>query len=135
MALRPDCPVLAKGTRVVKQVEDGKTTWIVRAGATGKYLRVGESEALLLELMDGKRTAEEVRVGWVARRKENLYDGYTYGTTGTPTSRELEARIAALEGGGHCVVVPSGQAALCLAALAFARAPPQMKPGTGVTMA
>jgi cystathionine beta-lyase len=61
-------------------------------------------------------------MGKFARRKENLYDGYTYGTTGTPTSRELEARIAALEGGGHCVVVPSGQAALCLTLLAFARA-------------
>ncbi|WBY00541.1 PLP-dependent transferase [Ramlibacter tataouinensis] len=57
-----------------------------------------------------------------ARRKENLYDGYTYGTTGTPTSRELEARIAALEGGNHCVVVPSGQAALCLVLLALVRA-------------
>jgi cystathionine beta-lyase len=57
-----------------------------------------------------------------ARRKDNLYDGYTYGTTGTPTSRELEARIASLEGGEHCVVVPSGQAALCLAVLALVRA-------------
>lgn len=61
-------------------------------------------------------------MGKFARRKENLYDGYTYGTTGTPTSRELEARIAELEGGSHCVVVPSGQAALCLVVLAFARA-------------
>lgn len=57
-----------------------------------------------------------------ARRKDNLFDGYTYGTTGTPTSRELEARIAVLEGGGHCVVVPSGQAALCLSVLAFVKA-------------
>jgi len=57
-----------------------------------------------------------------ARRKENLFDGYTYGTTGTPTSRELEARIAVLEGGGHCVVVPSGQAALCLSVLSFVKA-------------
>jgi cysteine-S-conjugate beta-lyase len=56
-----------------------------------------------------------------ARRKDNLFDGYTYGTTGTPTSRELEARIAVLEGGGHCVVVPSGQAALCLSVLAFVK--------------
>ena len=72
MALRPDCPVLSKGTRVVRQVEDGKTSWIVRAGSTGRYLRMGESEAVLLELMDGKRTVEEVRVGWVARRRENL---------------------------------------------------------------
>jgi len=51
-------------------------------------------------------------MGKFARRKENLYDGYTYGTTGTPTSRELEARIA----------VPSAQAALCLTVLTFAHA-------------
>jgi len=60
--------------------------------------------------------------GQFARRKENLYDGYTYGTTGTPTSRELEARIASLEGGRHCVVVPSGQAALCVVLMALVRA-------------
>jgi len=61
-------------------------------------------------------------MGKFTHRKENLYDGYTYGTTGTPTSRELEVRIGELEGGKHCVVVPSGQAALCLVLLAFARA-------------
>ncbi|MCW3733717.1 PLP-dependent transferase, partial [Burkholderia cenocepacia] len=45
-----------------------------------------------------------------ARRKERQPDGYSYGITGTPTARELERRIAVLEGGAHCVLAPSGQA-------------------------
>lgn len=52
-------------------------------------------------------------------RKERLYDGYTYGVTGTPTTRALEERVAALEGAQHCVAAPSGQAALCVVALAL----------------
>lgn len=39
-------------------------------------------------------------------------DGYTYGLHGTPTTFELEERIATLEGGRHCVLVPSGLAAI-----------------------
>ena len=60
-------------------------------------------------------------IGDFTRRKDRLYDGYSYGVTGTPTSRMLESRIAELEGAAHCVVVPSGQAALCLVALALLR--------------
>ena len=41
-------------------------------------------------------------------------DGYTYGLHGTPTTFLLEERIAALEGGRHCVLVPSGLAAIAL---------------------
>jgi cystathionine beta-lyase len=41
-------------------------------------------------------------------------DGYTYGLHGTPTTFLLEERIAALEGGQHCVLVPSGLAAIAL---------------------
>lgn len=51
-------------------------------------------------------------------RKERLPDGFTYGTTGTPTQRELETRIAALDAANHCVVFPSGQAAICNTLLA-----------------
>ncbi|MBL8342762.1 MAG: cystathionine beta-lyase [Rubrivivax sp.] len=40
--------------------------------------------------------------------------GYTYGLHGTPTSFVLEERIAALEGGKHCLLVPSGLAAIAL---------------------
>jgi cysteine-S-conjugate beta-lyase len=52
-------------------------------------------------------------------RKGRLPDGFTYGTTGTPTQRMLEGRIAELDKAHHCVVLPSGQAAVCNALLAF----------------
>lgn len=38
--------------------------------------------------------------------------GYTYGLHGTPTTFVLEERLAALEGGRQCVLVPSGLAAI-----------------------
>jgi cysteine-S-conjugate beta-lyase len=44
--------------------------------------------------------------------------GYTYGLHGTPTTFELEARIAEIEGGQHCVLAPSGLAAISLVFLA-----------------
>ena len=57
-----------------------------------------------------------------ANRKSRQPDGYSYGLTGNPTSRELERRIAALENGNHCVVVPSGQSALMTTVMGFVRA-------------
>jgi len=54
-------------------------------------------------------------------RKSRLPDGFTYGTTGTPTQRQLESRIAALDSAQHCVVTPSGQAAICMVLLATVR--------------
>ena len=39
-------------------------------------------------------------------------NGYTYGLHGTPTTFALEERIATLEGGKHCVLAPSGLAAI-----------------------
>jgi len=44
---------------------------------------------------------------------------YTYGLHGTPTSRTLEAQLAAIEGGLHCMLAPSGLAAISLVSLAF----------------
>lgn len=41
-------------------------------------------------------------------------DGYTYGLHGTPTTFVLEERIATLEGGEQCLLVPSGLAAIAL---------------------
>ncbi len=52
-------------------------------------------------------------------RKERLFDGYTYGVTGTPTTRALEERIARLENAPFCVASPSGQSALCQVGLAL----------------
>lgn len=45
--------------------------------------------------------------------------GYTYGLHGTPTSFTLEERIASLEGGRHCVLSPSGLAAIANVSLAL----------------
>lgn len=44
---------------------------------------------------------------------------YTYGTHGTPTSYVLEQRLCALEGGKHCLLVPSGLAAIACVNLAL----------------
>lgn len=44
---------------------------------------------------------------------------YTYGLHGTPTSYALEERLAALEGGTECLLVPSGLAALGLVAMSL----------------
>lgn len=53
-------------------------------------------------------------------RREAIYDGYSYGLYGTPTSRALEIRIAELERGARALVVPSGFAAISLTTLACA---------------
>ncbi|WP_322469095.1 PLP-dependent transferase [Hydrogenophaga sp. SNF1] len=47
--------------------------------------------------------------------------GYTYGLHGTPTTFTLEERISTLEGGTHCVLAPSGLAAVALVDMAFLR--------------
>jgi cystathionine beta-lyase len=47
---------------------------------------------------------------------------YSYGLYGTPTTFELAARIADLDGGEHCFITPGGQAAIALIDLAFLRA-------------
>ncbi|MDB5846492.1 MAG: Cystathionine beta-lyase [Rhodoferax sp.] len=55
------------------------------------------------------------------QRKHRQPDGFSYGITGTPTARGLESRIAALEGGRHCVVTPSGASALMTTVMGFVR--------------
>ena len=49
-------------------------------------------------------------------------DAYTYGLHGTPTTFTLEARLAAIEGGTHCLLAPSGLAAIALVDLALLKA-------------
>jgi len=44
---------------------------------------------------------------------------YTYGLHGTPTTFTLEARLAAIEGGSHCLLAPSGLAAIAMINLAL----------------
>lgn len=40
--------------------------------------------------------------------------GYTYGLHGTPTTFTLEARLAEIENGRHCLLAPSGLAAIAM---------------------
>lgn len=47
---------------------------------------------------------------------------YSYGLFGTPTSLELAARMADLDGGTYSFLTPGGQAAIALIYFAFARA-------------
>ncbi len=60
---------------------------------------------------------ESVREGWRAHT-----EGYSYGIYGTPTTLELGARLAELEGARHTFLVPSGQAAIALIYLSFCKA-------------
>jgi len=41
-------------------------------------------------------------------------NSYTYGLHGTPTTFTLEARLAEIEGGQHCLLAPSGLAAIAM---------------------
>jgi len=58
-------------------------------------------------------------VAAMRQREWQNKSGYTYGLHGTPTTFMLEARIASLEGGAHCVLTTSGLAAIALANLAL----------------
>ena len=44
---------------------------------------------------------------------------YTYGLHGTPTTFTLEARLAEIEGGNHCLLAPSGLSAISMVDFAF----------------
>ncbi|TFW19059.1 cystathionine beta-lyase [Massilia arenosa] len=47
---------------------------------------------------------------------------YTYGLHGTPTTFTLEARLAAIEGGAHGLLAPSGLAAIAMVDMALLKA-------------
>ena len=51
-------------------------------------------------------------------RRAAMYDGYSYGLYGTPTSRTLENAIAAIEDATRAMVLPSGFAAIVVTTLA-----------------
>ncbi len=52
-------------------------------------------------------------------RKWQDKSGYTYGLHGTPTTYILDARLAEIEGGTHCLLAPSGLAAITMVDFAF----------------
>ncbi|MEH2541810.1 cystathionine beta-lyase [Bradyrhizobium sp. AZCC 1577] len=59
-------------------------------------------------------SAEEYR-----NRGKRAPDGYSYGLYGTPTTRELEQKLTALENGVRTFLTPSGQASNAFALLAL----------------
>ena len=61
-------------------------------------------------------------VAALRRRDWQHKTGYTYGLHGTPTTFMLEERIATLEGGSYCTLVPSGLAAVVLVGMALLKA-------------
>jgi cystathionine beta-lyase len=61
------------------------------------------------------------------RARDAKHDtGYTYGLHGTPTTFSLARRIASMEGGRHCVLVPSGLAAIVIVDLALLKSGDRM---------
>lgn len=55
-------------------------------------------------------------------RRWDLPDCYTYGLRGTPTTFDLEHRLAAFEGGQQCLLAPSGLAAISIVDFALLQA-------------
>ena len=60
---------------------------------------------------------EKVNDDW-----QHVENGYSYGLYGTPTTLELAARIATIEGAHRTFIVPGGQAAIALVYMAFCKA-------------
>jgi cystathionine beta-lyase len=58
-------------------------------------------------------------VAAMRKRDWRRKDGYTYGLHGTPTTFILEERIATLEGGRQCILVPSGLAGVAVVDMAL----------------
>ncbi|HPG62583.1 MAG TPA: PLP-dependent transferase, partial [Casimicrobium sp.] len=83
---------------------------------------VREVPAGFRALMPGTERASTVLFENVSKWKNRSgFDEsiYTYGTSGTPTTRDLQNRIAEWEGGFASVLFPSGLAAVAYAFLPF----------------
>lgn len=52
-------------------------------------------------------------------RRGRMFEGFSYGLYGTPTTRALEQAVAGIEGGTRSIVVPSGLAAITQPTLAL----------------
>lgn len=60
----------------------------------------------------------DTTAAFMARRAQ-LFDGFSYGLYGTPTTRALETTVARIEGGTRAMLLPSGLAALTHPTLAL----------------
>ncbi len=89
-----------------------------------KCLKIKAPQGSFASLSVPVYRASTVVFGSVAayqNRRAAMYDGYSYGLYGTPTSRALEHAIAGLEGASRALVVSSGFAAITLVTLALSK--------------
>lgn len=82
------------------------------------YLAPEEFSALPMAIHHASTVLFKDVAAMRARRWQDK-SAYTYGLHGTPTSFTLEARLAEIEQGNHCLLVPSGLAAITLIDMAL----------------
>lgn len=85
--------------------------YVAPAGFNAAQLPIHKASTVFFESVAAMRARD-----W--KNKE----GYTYGLHGTPTTFTLEAKIASLEGGNHCLLTPSGLASIACVNMALLRA-------------
>ncbi len=82
--------------------------YVPPAGFNAPQAPVHKASTVIFENVAAMRTRD-----WQSK------DGYTYGLHGTPTTFTLEAKLATLEGGNHCLLTPSGLASIACVNLAL----------------
>lgn len=87
----------SKQTRLVSPEIDESTTFRSLASAVERASTVAFPNVAALRKRDWRDESQ-----------------YTYGLTGTPTTRRLARKLAMIEGGEHCLLLPSGLAAISL---------------------
>jgi cysteine-S-conjugate beta-lyase len=82
--------------------------YVPPAGFNAPQATVHKASTVIFESVSAMRARD-----WQSK------DGYTYGLHGTPTTFTLEAKLATLEGGKHCLLTPSGLASIACVNLAL----------------
>ena len=91
-----------------KQTGIVHSDYVPPAGFSAFPPAVYHASTVIFDTVEALRSRE-----WIGR------DSYTYGLHGTPTTFTLEAQLANIEGGNHCVLAPSGLAAITIVDMAF----------------
>jgi cystathionine beta-lyase len=97
-----------------KQSKAGLSTTLTHSA----YLAPEEFSALPMAIHHASTVLFKDVAAMRARRWQDK-SAYTYGLHGTPTSFTLEARLAEIEQGNHCLLAPSGLAAITLIDMAL----------------
>ena len=102
-----------------KQTKSMKTKKSLQTLLTATDYRPPEGFAAFPAAIHHASTVLFKDVAALRGRKWQDKNGYTYGLHGTPTTFTLEARLAEIEGGNHCLLAPSGLAAIAMIDLAL----------------